>query len=140
MVVKFVVQHTGHALQYASDELKNDPTFLQDAVQANVQVMFQLIGEEARAAQLAEIVRANPSAAYVRNSDGRRAIDVAHAKGKEARAKALRLFGAFDVDSGPPLHISRTACVLAATCHKEGGAEPTTRVVAKAYCSVFDQD
>ena len=34
---------------------------------------------------------------------------------------ALRLFDVFDVDSGPPLHVSRTAAVLAATLHAPDG-------------------
>ena len=89
------------------------------------------LGDEARAEQLAEIVRADPWVADIRDRDGRLAINIALPKCKEAMEAALRLFGAFDVDSGPPLHISRTACVLAATCHKEGGAEPTTRVALK---------
>ena len=48
----------------------------------------------------------------MKGKDGKRAIDFAKPKCREAMKEGLRLLQEFDVIEGPVLHSSRTACVF----------------------------
>ena len=70
--------------------------------------------------KLKAMVKIDPGVADVKDTLGRLAIDIAHHECKEAMESALRLFETYDVDDeNPPLHKSRTACVLKAFSHEQ---------------------
>ena len=75
-------------------------------------------------------VEAEPAlATFIVPKDGRTVIEAAYPKVREAMEAALYLLKRFEVSTGPPLHFSATAAVLAATDH---GVEAKPRRALKA--------
>jgi hypothetical protein len=59
-------------------------------------------------------VQADPKITDLEDERGHRALDAALPACKHAMESALRFLGTFDVDAGPPIHMSATAAVLRA--------------------------
>ena len=119
-VVLTAMKQDGGALADVSPDLIDKDFALAAAVHlltgASDKLLFRWVQQASRANQLAAIIRSRqgPSVASISDAEGRRAIDIACGPCKQAMEEALRLFGVFEVDSGPPLHVSRTACVFGA--------------------------
>ena len=76
---------------------------------------------------LAELLRrtiaVDPSLGDLRNDNGDLYIDLATLQCRHKMYAALYLLGRFEVDAEPPLHVSATAVVFAATDHREDQLE-----------------
>ena len=87
------------------------------------------------AEHLGHAVSADPSLAYLVStlpaSKGERAIDLAALECRRAMQIALHLLKRFAIDQGPPLHLSATAAVVAATDHHDQFSKPLPRRALK---------
>ena len=87
------------------------------------------------AERLGQAVSADPSLAHLvsplPNTKGERAIDLAAPKCRRAMQKSLRLLKRYAIDQGPPLHLSATAAVLAATDRHDPAVKPPPRRALK---------
>ncbi|KAJ8601597.1 hypothetical protein CTAYLR_008457 [Chrysophaeum taylorii] len=81
---------------------------------------FRALGQlEEIADLLKRTVAADPTLGdLVEANDGKTYVDLAVLPCRNAMKEALYVLGCFDVDRGPPLHVSPTAVVFAATEHK----------------------
>ena len=90
------------------------------------------------AEHLGHAVSADPSLAYLVSNlpatKGEHAIDLAVPECRRAMQNALYLLDRFAIDQGPPLHVSATAAVVAATDHHDQFANPLTRRALKLIC------
>ena len=87
------------------------------------------------AERLGHAVSADPELAYLvstlQASKGERAIDLGVLECRRAMEQALLLLKRYAVDQGPPLHLSATAAVVAATEQRDQAVKPPPRRVLK---------
>ena len=87
------------------------------------------------AEHLGHAVSADPELAHListlTTSKGERAIDLAALECRRVMQIALHLLKRFAIDQGPPLHLSATAAVVAATDHHDQFAKPLPRRALK---------
>ena len=82
-------------------------------------VLHEWVDDERMALILQRLVELDISIVKVIDKDSKLAIDRAVPVNKRAMLSALRLFGKFDIEKGPLLHKSRTACVIQASITNE---------------------
>ena len=90
-----------------------------------------IITDPERAAELAAAVEADPMVIEVSDANGKRAVDLACKECKKAMQASLYLLGRFEVDAGPPDHISPSFALLGCSDVSNPDARPLPRKFLK---------
>jgi len=133
-----VLRHTGAADDRVASFARSIVPLVQPATLASRLLLpdggeaaFKPLGLMAEYAELlGRTVAADPALGELKAADGERYVDIACFECRRAMERALFLLNRFQVDSGPPLHFSATAAVVAAT--DQSDANRGTRCALKA--------